>query len=105
MDTEKNIILVVDDDKANLTLAQNILAPRYRIAASNSGRAALKYLESHRPDLILLDINMPEMDGFEVMAQIRQREETKAIPVIFLTADSLAETEITSPSLSCRIFS
>ncbi len=94
MDTEKNIILVVDDDKANLTLAQNILAPRYRIAASNSGRAALKYLESHRPDLILLDINMPEMDGFEVMAQIRQREETKAIPVIFLTADSLAETEI-----------
>lgn len=94
METEKNIILVVDDDKTNLTLAQNILLPHYRIAASNSGRAALKYLENHRPDLILLDINMPEMDGFEVMGQIRQREETKTIPVIFLTADNLAETEI-----------
>lgn len=91
---DKSIILVVDDDKTNLTLAQNILLSRYRIAASNSGKAALKYLETHRPDLILLDINMPDMDGFEVMEQLRQREETKTIPVIFLTADNLAETEI-----------
>lgn len=90
----KNTILVVDDDKTNLMLAQNILLHKYRIAASNSGKAALKYLESHHPDLILLDINMPEMDGFEVMEQIRQMEETKGIPVIFLTADNLAETEI-----------
>lgn len=91
---DKNIILVVDDDKTNLTLAQNILLPKYRIAASNSGQAALKYLENHRPDLILLDINMPDMDGFEVMEQIRLRGESDTIPVIFLTADNLAETEI-----------
>lgn len=91
---DKNIILVVDDDKTNLTLAQNILMPHYRIAASNSGQAALKYLENHHPNLILLDINMPDMDGFEVMECIRQKEETKSIPVIFLTADNLAETEI-----------
>lgn len=91
---DKSIILVVDDDKANLTLAQNILLPKYRIAASNSGPAALKYLENHRPDLILLDINMPDMDGFEVMEQIRLRGESDTIPVIFLTADNLAETEI-----------
>lgn len=90
----KNIILVVDDDKTNLTLAQKILLPHYRIAASNSGMAALKYLENNRPDLILLDINMPEMDGFEVMEKLRQKEETKSIPVIFLTADNLAETEV-----------
>ncbi len=94
MDTVKNVILVVDDDKTNLTLAQNILLPHYRIAAANSGRSALKYLESHRPDLILLDINMPDMDGFEVMERIGQKEETRTIPVIFLTADNLAETEI-----------
>ena len=62
----KYIILVVDDDKTNLTLAQKILTPQYRIAATNSGKAALKYLENNRPDLILLDINMPEMNGFEV---------------------------------------
>lgn len=91
---DKNTILVVDDDKTNLILAQNILTPRYRIAASNSGSTALKYLENHLPDLILLDINMPEMDGFEVLEHIRQNEETKSIPVIFLTADNLAETEI-----------
>ena len=90
----KNTILVVDDDKANLALAQKILMPQYRIAASNSGRGALKYLENHHPDLILLDINMPDMDGFAVMEQLRLIEETRTIPVIFLTADNLAETEI-----------
>lgn len=90
----KNVILVVDDDKTNLSLAQRILGPQYRIAASNSGTAALKYLENHRPDLILLDINMPEMNGFEVMERIHSNVHTESIPVIFLTADSLAETEI-----------
>lgn len=90
----KNIILVVDDDKSNLALAQKILLPQYRIAASNSGAAALKYLEHNHPDLILLDINMPDMDGFEVMEKLREKEETASIPVIFLTADNLAETEI-----------
>lgn len=90
----KNVILVVDDDKTNLALAQKILGAQYRIAASTSGEAALKYLESHRPDLILLDINMPNMDGFEVMEQLRSSLNTEMIPVIFLTADNLAETEI-----------
>ena len=90
----KNVILVVDDDKTNLSLAQRILGPQYRIAAAGSGEAALKYLETHRPDLILLDINMPEMDGFEVMEKLRSNIHTESIPVIFLTADSLAETEI-----------
>lgn len=90
----KNTILVVDDDKTNLALAQKILTPRYRIAASNSGRGALKYLENHQPELILLDINMPDMDGFEVMERIRLQEDTKTIPIIFLTADNLAETEV-----------
>lgn len=90
----KNIILVVDDDKTNLTLAQKILLSQYRIAATNSGKAALKYLEKNHPDLILLDINMPEMDGFEVMEQIRKNEETADIPIIFLTADNQPDTEI-----------
>lgn len=90
----KNVILVVDDDKTNLALAQKILGTQYRIAASTSGQAALKYLETHRPDLILLDINMPEMNGFEVMECLRSDLHTETIPVIFLTADNLAETEI-----------
>lgn len=90
----KNIILVVDDDKTNLTLAQKILLSQYRIAATNSGKAALKYLEHNHPDLILLDINMPEMDGFEVMERIRSDARTEDIPIIFLTADDKADTEI-----------
>lgn len=87
------IILVVDDDSSNLMLAQKILGKEYRIAAAKSGMAALCYLQKNRPDLILLDINMPQMDGFETMEQLKSNEEYKGIPVIFLTADKSVETE------------
>ena len=87
------IILVVDDDSANLKLAQMILGKDYRIAAANSGNAAFKYLENHRPDLILLDINMPQMDGFEAIKLLKENEKYNSIPVIFLTADKSPETE------------
>ena len=60
----EQVILVVDDDTSNLALAQKILGKEYRIAAANSGMVAFKYLENKCPDLILLDINMPEMNGF-----------------------------------------
>ncbi len=87
------VILVVDDDTANLALAQKLLGKEYRIAAANSGRVALKYLENKYPDLILLDINMPEMDGFQVMEELKKEERFAHIPVIFLTADNDPETE------------
>ena len=89
----KNTILLVDDDKSNLVVAQKLLADEYRVAAVNSGEMALRFLEKNIPDLILLDILMPEMDGFEVMKRISERPECKNIPVIFLTADRSAETE------------
>lgn len=87
------IILVVDDDSANLMLAQKILGKEYRIAAANSGMAAFKYLERNKPDLILLDINMPQMNGFEAFEKMKENEEYENIPVIFLTADNSVETE------------
>lgn len=87
------VILVVDDDSANLMLAQKILGGVYRIAAANSGAAAFKYLEKNKPDLILLDINMPEMDGFEAIDKLKRDERYSMIPIIFLTADKSAETE------------
>ena len=87
------VILVVDDDAANLTLAQKILGKEYRIAAANSGKVAFKYLENKCPDLILMDINMPDMSGFEVMEKMRTMEHLAHIPVIFLTADNDPETE------------
>lgn len=70
------VILVVDDDSANLMVAQKILGKEYRIAAANSGMAAFKYLEKNKPGLILLDINMPEMDGFETIAKLKKRRLT-----------------------------
>ena len=87
------VILVVDDDTANLALAQKILGKEYRVAAANSGEVAFKYLENKCPNLILLDINMPEMDGFQVMEKLRSMEQFAHIPVIFLTADNEPEIE------------
>ncbi len=89
----EHVILVVDDDKNNLMLAQKIFGKKYRIAAATSGMAAFKYLEKNIPSLVLLDINMPEMDGFEVMERLQGDEVYKQIPVIFLTADDDSDTE------------
>lgn len=89
----EQIILVVDDDRTNLMFAQKILGAEYKVAAANSGVAAFRYLENHRPDLILLDLNMPEMDGIEAIERLKQTEQYRTIPVIFLTADRSAETE------------
>jgi len=89
----EHVILVVDDDTSNLTLAQKILGKEYRIAAANSGMVAFKYLENKCPDLILLDINMPEMDGFQVMDKLKEMDKVSHVPVIFLTADNDPETE------------
>lgn len=86
-------ILIVDDNKLNLTAAKNALSDLYKITAVISGAQALKYLEKNIPDLILLDINMPEMDGFAVMAEIQGNEMLQRIPIVFLTADTDAETE------------
>lgn len=89
----KETVLVIDDDKWNLILAQKLLSQEYRVAAVNSGEKALQYLENTEPDLILLDIQMPEMDGFEVMERLRSHASWCKIPVIFLTADRSSETE------------
>ena len=85
-------ILVVDDDKLNLNNAMEILTPVYKVIPVPSGKMALNYLSKNIPDLILLDVLMPEMDGFEVMQQIRANGEWADIPVIFLTADVSPET-------------
>ena len=87
-------ILVVDDNKANLILAKKALEDNYQVILVKSGMQALQVLEKQIPDLILLDINMPEMSGIETMMKMREREELKDIPVVFLTADGESETEV-----------
>ena len=89
----KKTVLVIDDDKSNLIMAQRLLSDEYRVAAVNSGEKGFEYLEKNDPSLILLDIQMPQMNGFEVMEKLRAHEKWCKIPVIFLTADKSSETE------------
>lgn len=86
-------ILVVDDNKVSLSTAKTVLNEHYRVITVTQGSQALSFLDRNSCDLVLLDINMPEMDGFEVYSEIRKKETCRNIPIIFLTSDSDAETE------------
>ncbi len=86
-------ILIIDDDKLNLTTARKVLSDEYKVIPVIKGAQALTYLQNNECDIILLDINMPEMDGFEVLGKIRKIEHCRNIPVIFLTADNDTNTE------------
>lgn len=87
-------ILVVDDDPVNLIVTKGILKTNYDVDTVQSGPEALTYLKETQPDLVLLDLHMPDMDGFAVLAEIQRREETADLPVIFLTADEDTDTEV-----------
>ena len=91
---EKACILVIDDDVMNLRIAEKMLEERYRIECVKSGREALMFLEKALPNLILLDLHMPEMDGYEVLDYLQSEPRYRDIPVIFLTADNDRETEV-----------
>ena len=82
----KDVILVVDDQPINLKVIASVLSADYSLSIANNGINALKMLEKGLPDLILLDIMMPEMDGYEVCKRVKENEKTKDIPIIFLTA-------------------
>lgn len=84
-DIKEKTVLVVDDSPISLKQATAILKDKYRVACAKSGRMAFVYLERQKPDIILLDLNMPEMDGTQVYKKLREDEATKDIPVFFLT--------------------
>ena len=75
----------MDDDEDFLALTTRWLKKDYAVTAVNSGKKALKYLEKERPDLVLLDYEMPDMDGPAVLEQIREMPTRKDLPVVFLT--------------------
>lgn len=79
-------VLVVDDEPANIDLLSGILTPFYDIKVAPSGKIALKIVQKYPPDLILLDVMMPEMDGFEVCQRLKADRRLSDIPVIFVTA-------------------
>ncbi|MGM0675967.1 MAG: diguanylate cyclase [Pseudomonadota bacterium] len=90
---ERPRVLVVDDNRMNLQLLHNILSQRYQVSVAINGEQALKRAETLRPGLILLDIKMEGMDGYEVCRRLGEQETTRHIPVIFVTAKDQQEDE------------
>ncbi len=85
-------ILLVDDNEVNLKLAQQILvASGYEVRAAARGARAIEMACTRRPDLILLDIRLPDFDGLEVLRRLRSLPETKDIPVVAMTAQAMPD--------------
>lgn len=92
---EKQTVLVVDDAPENIALITKLLKELYKVKIATSGKKALQIAFSQEPpDLILLDIMMPEMDGYEVCEHLKGDPQTLGIPVIFLTARSDVDDEM-----------
>lgn len=92
---KENSILIIDDDLILLKTAEEILSEQYNVSVSKSGIQALNLLKKHIiPDLILLDIDMPEMDGYETLEEIKKIEGCNLIPIIFLTGFSEMDYEV-----------
>ena len=94
MDGERAIVIVVDDNIANLKVAKNALAQFYDVFTVPSVAKMLDILERNKPHLILLDVDMPEMDGFEAISILKANPATQEIPVIFLTGRGEPENEM-----------
>jgi diguanylate cyclase (GGDEF)-like protein len=90
---EKQSILIIDDERFNIDILSMEFSPEYEILIAKEGRQALKRLENRLVDLILLDIVMPEMNGYEIIKLIKNNERTKDIPVIFITSKNEIEDE------------
>jgi response regulator RpfG family c-di-GMP phosphodiesterase len=85
MDAKKNSVLVIDDEMQNLKLLNLILKKDYTVYLVKDGKTGIEMAVKHQPDIILLDIVMPDMDGYEVLSVLKASPETKNIPVIFVT--------------------
>jgi len=99
MSQAKKTIVLVDDNPANLTIGSNTLEQDYNVTTLNSGARLLKMLEKKTPDLILLDVNMPEMNGYETIGRLKSSQRFQHIPVIFLSAKSDGKSELKGLSL------
>ena len=103
-------ILVVDDSESNIDILVETLGDDYELRVAMEGESALEQIAEHHPDLILLDIMMPGMDGYEVCTRLKENEQTQNIPVVFLTAMSQEQDEAKGLALGavdyiCKPFS
>ena len=86
MESRKHSLLIVDDEKSSILALTNILGTEYTVYAAKNGSEAMEVAKNLLPDIILLDIIMPDVDGYEVITTLKNTEETKAIPVIFISS-------------------
>ncbi|MDR1868550.1 MAG: diguanylate cyclase [Treponema sp.] len=93
IENRKNSILIVDDENANLKVLTHILGKEYTIYTATSGKSAIEKAKEYKPDLILLDILMPEMDGYATLAELKKCENVRQTPVIFITGLDRDEDE------------
>lgn len=84
----KNHIIAVDDSGIVLKMLTKVLGDRYDFHAFSNGTRALEYLKTRVPDLIILDIEMPEINGFQLLEMIKEQDKLKSVPVIFLTSNN-----------------
>ncbi|MDR1908693.1 MAG: response regulator [Spirochaetaceae bacterium] len=94
MESAKSLIALVDDDVTSLALGKNIMSGTYDVVTIPSGEKLFRFLDKALPDLILLDVEMPEMNGHEVLARLKAQGQTAGIPVIFLTSMNDVSSEI-----------
>ena len=99
MSTDRKKIIMVDDDRTNLTVASEMLGDKFTTFTVTSGKKLFGLLEKVMPDIILLDVEMPEMSGYEVIKVLKNSEKHAHIPVIFLTSLIDPENEVTGLSL------
>ena len=93
MESNKKLLILVDDNPANLRIGKNVLSEKYTVATAPSAAKLFSLLENNNPALILLDIDMPGMNGYEAIEVLKLKPETKDIPVIFLTGMTGSQDE------------
>ena len=90
----KKKILIIDDEITMVALLEFFLGEKYKVSSASSGKDALHWLDSNQPHLIISDIQMPEMDGFEFLKHLRQRGYSKHTPVIMLSGRSESKERV-----------
>ncbi|MEG1911523.1 MAG: response regulator [Cloacibacillus sp.] len=103
-ENQRRHIVIVDDEAVNLDLAESVLSGHYKLTKLISGHQLLKLLTRVKPDMILLDVRMPEMDGYEILRRINEEPQLRNIPVIFLTGQDDVSSERKGFQLGAKDF-
>jgi DNA-binding response OmpR family regulator len=90
----KHKILVIDDEQSICLILENFLSADYDVTSKNDGLQALEWLEDNLPDLIICDVQMPNMDGYQFLEKVRQRGYTKHTPIIMLSATETSKERV-----------